>query len=205
MTTLIEELNNILESDLYKKILNALPFEITGIEHLNTYIDLIKVDIFDDEKYINGFFNIKNYKVLKDYETILNNGMSCIEFLCKFYRELLIYAAINLQKSIAVEVIKDTKNILKMLIFYKLNNPNKNIRFENNFAIKLYIIAIQNFEIWYKALRDGINIARKLNLIKFDICDYERYYDERFVELSKEEIIDMNTYIYEGFDLDTDY
>lgn len=234
MASLTEKLNWILKSELYKKIQQTINNEF----HFSAYC--LNCDIEDDEvfeikpgTYLNNLlhiiyikdkavslnkknkiyakrFNIHYYKTISYYRDILENGMTCIKFLCKLYRELLIYEALLLQQGHTnIGLSEDIYEIVRCMIFYRQNYLDEILKFENNFLIKLAI----NIEKYLNSgiyLIDAANETRINGFVPFNKCYYqiEKNLDMYYIKATDEWIItndDSEAHVSEGFDINTDY
>lgn len=157
---IISQLNQIIDSDKYQFILKILENEkitVTSITNLNSYISIID---FNNHLNVNYYLGgIYKYYIIQDYEKLLNNGMTCIKFLCKLYRELLIYISLTISSKAFLlkynenneiyyketsERFKILYNIIENLIYCKLNFPYIDISLEENFILALCEVCNKN-------------------------------------------------------------
>lgn len=65
--------------------------------------------------------------------------MTCIKFLCKLCRELLIYKALLLQQGHTnIGLSEYIYEIIRYIIFYRQNYLDEILKFENSFLIKFH-------------------------------------------------------------------
>lgn len=239
MESITEKLNEILKSELYNKIKQTIDekfcydendimyedeedenedsefFEIKSNEHLNRCLDMIyirdkAISIYKKNKIITEGFDFKYYKTIKNYHDILKNGMTCIKFLCKLYRELLVYEALLLQKGHTnIGLSGDIYEIVRCIIFYRHNYPDEKLKFENNFLIKL-AVNIEKYLDRGGCLIRAANETRIHGFVPFDKSRYQDFknLDMYHIKTTDEWIItndDPEEHTYEGFDLQTDY